>query len=170
MICRMLSANFTTGSPCLPAAAVATPKNPEKKMICRRLSLDMASMMLTGTISMRICMRSTGLCAAALMALTSARLVMETPEPGLNTLAATRPSTRAKVVATSNQMKVFRLRRPSCLKSPVPAMPTTRALKISGTTIIRIIRRKMSPNTFRCTAYFGKMNPNAMPRSRATKI
>ena len=47
-------------------------------------------------------------------------------------------------------------KRPSFLKSPVPAIPIIKVLKIRGTTIILIMRMNASPNGFNCDPISGK--------------
>ena len=61
-------------------------------------------------------------------------------------------------------------RRPNFLKSPVPAIPITRELKINGTTIILIIRINTSPNGFSCFAKSGATEPTSTPANRPMTI
>lgn len=70
----------------------------------------------------------------------------ETPTPGWRMFTTTSPTMSARQLATSNQIIALPPRRPSFLKSPVPAIPTISVLKISGTTIILIMRMKASPS------------------------
>ena len=86
----------------------------------------------------------------------SAPTDIATPVPGWNTLATIKPTNNASVVATSNQIIAFAPRRPSFLKSPVPAIPIIKELKIRGTTIILIMRINASPIGCNACPYVGK--------------
>jgi hypothetical protein len=54
--------------------------------------------------------------------------------------------TSASVVITSKYKIALKPTRPTRLKLPIPAMPTTTVVKIIGATIMRIRRMKPSPS------------------------
>ena len=71
---------------------------------------------------------------------------------------------------SSNHRIAFPPRRPSFLKSPVPAIPITRELNIKGTTIILIMRINTSPKGFSCFATSGATAPTRTPAKRPMPI
>ena len=128
--------------------------------------------MFVGMIFTNICTWSISPFAAALLAMSTALpvAVKFTPTPGSNTLTTNNPTNNASVVATSNHRIALPPKRPNFLKSPVPAMPMTRELKINGTTIILIIRINTSPNGFNCFAKSGATEPTNTPASKPMTI
>ena len=93
-----------------------------------------------------------------------------TPTPGSTTFTANNAINSANVVANSNHRIAFPPRRPNFLKSPVPAIPMTKELKIKGTTIILIMRINTSPKGFNCFAKSGATAPTSTPAKRPMPI
>lgn len=68
------------------------------------------------------------------------------PCPGPVRFPASRPTTRATVVATSNQTRALSPMRPKDLRSPALVMPATTTQNTSGPIIALISRTKPSPS------------------------
>jgi hypothetical protein len=60
--------------------------------------------------------------------------------------------------------------RPTPRSSLWPAMPVTMPPKMSGATIMRMRRRKMSPRKWVCAAKCGASTPSSAPASMAKKV
>ena len=143
-----------------------------KKIICNISPRAIASTIFVGMMLTNICTWSISPFAAALFAISTALpvAVKLTPTPGSNTLTTNKPTNNAKVVAISNHKIALPPNRPNFLKSPVPAIPITRELKINGTTIILIMRINTSPNGFSCFAKSGAATPTNTPAIRPITI
>ena len=74
------------------------------------------------------------------------------------------------VVTASKKTMAFTATRPTPFNSSWPAMPVTMPPKISGATIMRIRRRKMSPRNFICPAACGASAPSTAPASIAKNV
>jgi hypothetical protein len=74
------------------------------------------------------------------------------------------------VVTTSKKISAFSATRPTPRNSPWPAIPVTSPPKMSGATIMRIRRRKMSLRNRVCIAKCGASAPSSAPATMAKKV
>ncbi len=86
-----------------------------------------------------------------------------TPSPARERSIATTPSSSASVVTTSKYTSVFSATRPRLFTCPCAAIPVVSVPRISGATITRTSRRKISASTCRCTATAGASAPSSAP-------
>jgi len=91
------------------------------------------------------------------------------PAPGWTRCAIARPRKSATVVMSSNQRMALPPTRPACLRSFMPAMPTTTVVKTIGPMSILMRFTNPSPSGFMAMPHPGRSHPRRTPRPMATR-
>lgn len=89
------------------------------------------------------------------------------PTPGPARFPASSPTTRATVVATSNQRSALSPMRPKALRSPALVIPATTTQKTRGAIIALMRRTKPSPSGWTAVPAWGHSRPTTTPITSA---